>query len=196
MMRAIAIIGVFPAVATVWFFVFWRWFDRWRAHRAFTYALAFVIIAGWTAATIVLRDDLLAWRVDMPAPIAALGWIVIALSFVLGVVADRQIGWHVRSFAPFFDRDGSIDLVTNGAYGIVRHPIYSSGIWFQIGVFLATGYVAVAIALVVYAAGAAWFTRQEERRLVEIIADRAEYDRYRARVPALIPFARRKVRAG
>jgi len=32
-----------------------------------------------------------------------------------------------------------------------------------------------------------WFTRQEEARLVALLDDPTEYDRYRARVPALLP---------
>jgi protein-S-isoprenylcysteine O-methyltransferase Ste14 len=58
--------------------------------------------------------------------------------------------------------------------------------------FLATGFVAVAAAAVVFLLGALWFTRQEERRLVGLLADPAAYDRYRARVPALFPMVRRR----
>jgi protein-S-isoprenylcysteine O-methyltransferase Ste14 len=39
----------------------------------------------------------------------------------------------------------------------------------------------------VLAAGALWFTRQEERRLVALLDDPAAYERYRRRVPALLP---------
>ena len=45
----------------------------------------------------------------------------------------------------------------------------------------------MAIALAVFALGAVWFTRQEERRLIALLADPAAYERYRARVPALLP---------
>jgi len=57
---------------------------------------------------------------------------------VFGTVADRQIG--LRSFMPFLDDDGRIQLKTTGAYGVVRHPIYASGIGFQLGVLLVTGF--------------------------------------------------------
>jgi protein-S-isoprenylcysteine O-methyltransferase Ste14 len=39
--------------------------------------------------------------------------------------------------------------------------------------------------------GALWFTRQEERRLVELLADPTAYDGYRARVGRLFPKLRR-----
>jgi protein-S-isoprenylcysteine O-methyltransferase Ste14 len=91
---------------------------------------------------------------------------------------------------PFFEDHGRIELITTGAYGVVRHPIYATGVGFQLGALLVTGYPAIAVASVVFAAGATWFTRQEERRLIELLDDPATYDRYRARVPALWPWPR------
>jgi protein-S-isoprenylcysteine O-methyltransferase Ste14 len=40
--------------------------------------------------------------------------------------------------------------------------------------------------------GALWFTQQEERRLVALLDDPDAYDRYRARVGALVPRLRRR----
>jgi protein-S-isoprenylcysteine O-methyltransferase Ste14 len=146
-----------------------------------------VVIGGLGAVAYAWRDDLLAIAIDTPVPVKAIGWIVVATAIVFGTIADRQIGFRVRSFAPFFDAGAKIRLQTTGAYGVVRHPIYASGIYFQIGALLVTGALAVAVALVVFTLGALWFTRQEERRLVELLDDPADYDRYRARVPALFP---------
>ncbi len=188
MLVALAITAVAQAAATVFFFVLWRWFAWWREHAALAYAMIAVTLGAAIAAAVIWRDDVLAVQLAVPAWLAGVGWIVIALAFAIAIVADRQIGWYVRTFAPLFARDGRIELVTTGAYAIVRHPLYAAGIWFQLGTFLVTGYVAVAIACAVFAAGAAWFTRQEERRLVELLRDPAAYDRYRARVPALLPF--------
>jgi len=67
----------------------------------------------------------------------------------------------------------------------------AAAIGYQLGVFLVTGYLAVAVALAVFALGALWFTRQEEQRLLELIDDPHEYELYRRRVPALIPRCRR-----
>lgn len=116
-----------------------------------------------------------------------IGWALIALSAVFGWTADRQIGMRVRSFMPFFDRRGHIDLRTTGAYGVVRHPIYAAGICFQLGTFLVTGYPGVLLACAVWTLAALWFTRQEEERLKALLDDPEDYDRYRERVPALFP---------
>jgi protein-S-isoprenylcysteine O-methyltransferase Ste14 len=189
--RAVALSALVPAIATLHFFVFWTWFAFWRRHPAALYTMAFALIAGFVAAIIVLRGPLLQTAVDLPGAVRVLGWLITAAACVFGTIADRQIGFRIRAFAPFFNPGEKIELRTRGAYGVVRHPIYASGLWFQLGVFLATGYVAVAVAAVVFGSGALWFTRQEERRLVELLADPAAYARYRDRVPALFPRLRR-----
>ena len=148
--------------------------------------------AALTVALVVWRARVYAYVVALPGWVHAIGWLVIAAAMLFGFVADRQIGFHVRSFAPFFTPGERIQLQTGGVYGVVRHPIYASGIWCQIGIFLVTGYLAVAVACAVLGLGALWFTRQEERRLVELLADPSEYQRYRERVPALLPFRWRR----
>ncbi len=187
MTDVLAVAAVFPAIATVWFAIFWTGFAFWRRHVVRTALAALIVIGGWLVAELVWIDELSRGRIAMPVVVQAVGWAIVAASFALSVVADRQIGLRVRSFLPYFEERGRIALVTSGAYGVVRHPIYASGIYFQLGAFLITGDPAIAIACVVLAAGAAWFTRQEERRLIALLADPSSYDRYRRDVPALFP---------
>lgn len=191
-MRILAFIAVLPAAATLYFFVFWRWFDFWRKHRAATLTLMIGTIVALGAAVYLGREVVFADRVAFPGWARAIGWVLIGLTFVFGTVADRQLGLRVRAFTPFFEERGRLDLDTTGAYAVVRHPIYASGIGFQAGVFLVTGYLAVAVAWALFTLGAIWFTRREEERLVELLDDPAEYERYRARVPALFPWPRRR----
>lgn len=190
-MRLLALIAIVPAAATLYFFLFWRWFHYWRKHRVQVLSMMLGMIGGFGAAVWLLRAHVFAHRLAVPSGVQAAGWVLLAVVTVFGTVADRQIGFRVRSFTPFFDDDGRIELKTTGAYGVVRHPIYASGIGFQLAVFLITGYLAVAAALVIFAAGALWFTRQEEHRLMSLLDDPSEYVRYRARVPALLPWLRR-----
>lgn len=189
-MLFLVVTAIVPAAASLYFAVFWHWFTFWRRHRALTYTMLFGILIAAAIAIYAARDWLVAARFDPQAPIVVVGWLLIVAACTLGFVADRQIGIRVRSFAPLFDAAGRIELVTTGAYGIVRHPIYASGVYYQLGVFFVTGVYAVAGAALVLGLGALWFTRQEERRLRELLADPTEYDRYRARVPALVPWPR------
>jgi protein-S-isoprenylcysteine O-methyltransferase Ste14 len=191
-MRILATTAILPAGATFYFFVFWTAFAFWRKHRVLTYSFLFGTFFALGGAVYHWRNFVFADRVGLPLWVHVVGWALLTVACALGFLADRQIGFRVRSFAPFFDRGGRIALETEGAYAIVRHPIYSSGIWYQLGVFLVTGYLAVAVATIVFTLGAIWFTRQEERRLVELLDDPSEYERYRQRVPALFPFFRRR----
>jgi protein-S-isoprenylcysteine O-methyltransferase Ste14 len=186
-MRLLALTAILPAGATFYFFVFWRWFDYWRRHRVQTYTLMLGTFVALGVTVHLGRDVVFAPRAVVPLAVQGIGWVLIAIVSMLGFVADRQIGLRVRLFTPFFEEHGTIELQTNGAYGVVRHPIYASAIGYQLGILLVTGYLAVAIALAVFALGAVWFTRQEERRLIALLADPAAYERYRARVPALLP---------
>jgi len=190
-MTVLAIAAIFPAIATPFFFVFWRWFDFWRRHPAAIVTLLLSTIGSWTAVLIIWRDPILAHALSMPWPLRALGWVIGAASFVLAVAADRQLGLRIRSGLPFFEEGAKIRLRTRGAYAIVRHPIYAAGIYYQIAMFLVTGALAIAAACAALTLGALWFTKQEERRLVSLLEDPTEYDRYRARVGALLPKLRR-----
>ena len=116
--------AIIAAGATLYFFVFWRWFAYWRLHQIQTYALMFGTFAALGVAIYVGRGVVFANRIDVPAGVQVVGWTLIVLASALGFVADRQIGIRVRSFTPFFEAHGRIALKTTGAYGVVRHPIY------------------------------------------------------------------------
>ncbi|HVV81965.1 MAG TPA: methyltransferase [Kofleriaceae bacterium] len=147
--------GVVPAAMTPYFAAFWCGFGWWRRHRAATYAMMFLTVAIIGVAAAVAHERLFAARLVPPWPVQAIGWLLIAFAWILGWIADRQLGLRVRSFAPFFDEHGRIDLVTTGAYRVVRHPIYAAGIAWQLGIALVTGIAAVAAAAAVSIAGAA-----------------------------------------
>jgi protein-S-isoprenylcysteine O-methyltransferase Ste14 len=189
-MRALATIAILPVGASVGFALFWPWFSWWRRHQGLFYGLMVGMLMAVGTTVVAFREDVFGVQVEMPWPVVAVGWAIIAAATVFGTIADRQIGIHVRAFVPFFEDHGKIELVTTGAYAVVRHPIYAGGIAFQLGVALATGYAAVAVAFAVFAASAVWFTREEERRLVALLRDPEAYARYKARVPALFPLPR------
>ncbi len=187
MLAVLALLAIFPAIATPIFILFWAGFELWRRHPLAIVSILLGILVGWIACLIRWRDPILALALAMPGPLQIVGWAIGAASFVLGVVADRQLGLRVRSGLPFFEKGAKIRLRTRGAYAIVRHPIYAAGIYLQVGMFLVTGKLAIAAAGLVLTLGALWFTRQEERRLIAVLEDPTAYDAYRARVGALLP---------
>ena len=191
-LKILTVWAVLPVGATIYFFVFWTWFDFWRTRRGLWFVLLAVCLGGVAAAAVLLRRWTFAGRIYFPVWVLVIGWIFLAVITVFATVADRQIGFRVRSFRPYFEKQGHIDLVTTGAYGVVRHPIYAAGGWFMIALFLVTGFPSILGGWVIFTLGALWFTKQEERRLAALLADPSEYDRYRARVPALFPRLVRK----
>jgi protein-S-isoprenylcysteine O-methyltransferase Ste14 len=80
------------------------------------------------------------------------------------------------------------ELIRSGPYAYVRHPIYSGILMGVLGTTIASGTVHAAVGLVVIAAALVRKTRIEEAFLCETFP--AEYPRYRAEVPALVPFTK------
>jgi protein-S-isoprenylcysteine O-methyltransferase Ste14 len=78
-------------------------------------------------------------------------------------------------------------LVTNGAYSVVRNPIYSSMTFFILPAvaLLTQTWVYLVPSLFLYA-GVMIFIRKEERQLTEVFGD--QYRIYSSRVHRLIPF--------
>lgn len=188
----LAFAGILPIGPTIWFVLFWKFFEFWRKHRAFAYAVMASTFVGWGVIAHVFEHwTWFGGRLVTSAWADGIGWALIAVSAIFGWVADRQIGFRVRSFVPFFSQHGRIELKTTGAYGVVRYPIYVAGRVFSFGTFLVTGYPSVLLAWAVWGLGSIWFGRQEERRLMALLDDPLEYERYRQRVPGLSPFLRR-----
>jgi protein-S-isoprenylcysteine O-methyltransferase Ste14 len=78
------------------------------------------------------------------------------------------------------------ELIRSGPYAIVRHPIYSGILLAFIGSALARGQWRGVLALAIVIVALWRKMRLEERWMSETFGD--EYQRYRARTAALIPF--------
>lgn len=78
-------------------------------------------------------------------------------------------------------------LITTGAYGVVRNPIYSSVIFFILPAFtlFTSTWVYLVVAIFLYA-GVMIFIGVEEKQLTQAFGK--EYSSYLARVDRLIPF--------
>jgi protein-S-isoprenylcysteine O-methyltransferase Ste14 len=78
------------------------------------------------------------------------------------------------------------ELIRSGPYAYVRHPIYSGLLLALLGTALAVGQWRALLGLALIAAGLLRKLMIEERFMSEQFGD--AYARYRAEVPALIPF--------
>jgi protein-S-isoprenylcysteine O-methyltransferase Ste14 len=105
--------------------------------------------------------------------------------FVLGLLLAAQAFWRLGpSLTPLPDPKPGAALITSGAYGRCRHPLYQAILLCSLGVALALGsllHLALLLGLCAVLGGKA---RREERQLLAL---HPEYSAYRAATPAIVP---------
>jgi protein-S-isoprenylcysteine O-methyltransferase Ste14 len=80
------------------------------------------------------------------------------------------------------------ELIRSGPYAYVRHPIYTGLIAALIGTAVIIGTLRALVGVAIIGTAFVYKLRAEERFMRETFP--GEYERYRAAVPALIPFTR------
>lgn len=118
--------------------------------------------------------------VDVAIAVVALG--LLAGSLALTLAAVRRLGKQWSIGARLVDDH---ELVTDGPYALVRHPIYTG----MLGMLVVTGLAFSRWYFLLPGAALYWFgtelrTRVEEKLLRSVFP---AYDEYARRVPALIP---------
>ncbi len=81
---------------------------------------------------------------------------------------------------------GKIDLVTDGVYGLVRHPIYLGDILWPIGLSILFGAVCSLTLTPIWILFYLYTIDREKEALIKIDGDR--YLEYKRRVKKLIPY--------
>jgi protein-S-isoprenylcysteine O-methyltransferase Ste14 len=121
------------------------------------------------------------WGYAWPLPLAVAG----ALLFASGLALAAQAFWRLgASLTPLPDPKPGAALVTQGAYGRCRHPLYQALLLAELGVALALGslfHLGLLLALAAVLGGKA---RREERGL---LLRHPDYATYRSAVPAIVP---------
>jgi protein-S-isoprenylcysteine O-methyltransferase Ste14 len=115
---------------------------------------------------------------------AVIAALLAAGSVWLALAAINVLGKHWSPAARIIEGH---ELVRNGPYRTVRHPIYAA----MLGLMIATGLViskpwALGVAIVLYLVGTTSRIRIEERLLLQQFG--SQYEDYKSKVHALIPF--------
>lgn len=124
-------------------------------------------------------------RLAFHPALAAVGLGLVAAGLALHLHARRTLGRHWSAVVAVRDDHR---LVTEGAYGVVRHPLYLAIVLLALGTLVAHPSWAVLCAAAGIGVGVATKVRLEDRVLHEALG--ATWERYAARVPALLPFRR------
>jgi len=184
-----AAVADFPSI-TFWFVAFWlvlhrtlghrlsdlRSADQTREQKWTTYGIVAESLAMGTVCFVV------AWNGrDVPVAAAVAGHLSAGIGTAIVVWGRHTLGRH---FSIHLQVDQRHDLVTDGPYRWVRHPIYSGDILFHAGVPLLCGAWEALVFPVIYAALAVVRLRKEEVMLGDAYAGYAEY---RTRTSALVP---------
>ncbi|MGB8215987.1 MAG: isoprenylcysteine carboxylmethyltransferase family protein [Candidatus Methanoperedens sp.] len=121
--------------------------------------------------------------VDYSIPQWAYPLIILARVLALGIFAYASYQTDILDFIGLKQAYEKTILITNGAYGIVRHPLYASGILLLVTKMEMSQLDLIAVLLVsIYLIIGAYI---EERRLLSVFGD--EYRRYRQQVSMFIP---------
>jgi protein-S-isoprenylcysteine O-methyltransferase Ste14 len=121
----------------------------------------------------------------LPVSMAAYwtGLVMLAGGLAFAVWARRHLG---RNWSAIVTVKQDHELIRSGPYRLVRHPIYTGLLLAILGTAIAIGEWRGLVAFALMTIGLVLKMRTEECFMVETFG--AEYARYRAEVPALIPF--------
>jgi len=121
----------------------------------------------------------------VPQTMAAywLGLLIVAAGLAVAVWARVHLG---RNWSATVTIKQDHELIRTGPYGAVRHPIYTGILLALLGTAVAIGEWRGLVAFVSFTVGLLIKIKAEERFMSETFGE--QYARYRAEVPALIPF--------
>jgi protein-S-isoprenylcysteine O-methyltransferase Ste14 len=113
-------------------------------------------------------------------------WVGVALTFA-GLVFTVWARVHLgRNWSSAVTVKQDHELIVNGPYALVRHPIYSGLFVALLGTVLAVGKVSAVVAFALFTIAQLYKLRLEEKWMREQFG--ATYVAYSSRVAALVPF--------
>ncbi len=181
----ITLMSLAPAIF-LWFLIhpfgaFWRRLGPWV-----TYTLMGLATAAFMAPIFLLRAQLLAVDFGTSYGTMALGLIAVALGSVIAVKRKRYLTFKILSGLPQVSAQQYPGiLLTQGIYGIVRHPRYIEVVLWVLGYALFANFLALYVGFLLTIPGLFLIVLMEERELEERFGD--EWRDYAARVPRFIP---------
>jgi protein-S-isoprenylcysteine O-methyltransferase Ste14 len=160
-----------------------------RRRESWGSRLMTVMLTAVAAALLALRGQRLSWLTTrfLPQTMVTywLGLLMVVLGLAFAVWARAHLG---RNWSGTVTVKENHELIRTGPYGLVRHPIYTGLLFAILGTAVAFGEWRGLLAFGFLTLAFLFKLRREERFMSERFPN--DYPRYRAEVPALIPFIR------
>jgi protein-S-isoprenylcysteine O-methyltransferase Ste14 len=164
--------------------------SRWR-ERFILLTFEFDLVVFWAIGVFWLHWDRGLAPREYESSLAALGTLVVLAGAALATWAKLRLG---RWFTGTFGVKEGHELVTDGPYGITRHPIYTGLLLMLPGAALVWDSALTLLLAFLLAVPFSFHTVYEEALFEQHFG--AAYRDYQRRVPRLVPFARRGKRDG
>lgn len=100
------------------------------------------------------------------------GLSIMSAGILLFVASKRQLGIH---YSPCFDSFVPSDVVREGVYRYIRHPIYTANVILLAGYFIASGHILILFNTLLLATYYLHAAVQEERVLAKNFSEYREY---------------------
>ena len=158
-----------------------------RRSEPYASRISRVVLILLAAALMAFHRQPFAWLGSRFLPgVAAVYWVgllVTAAGIAFSIWARVNLG---RNWSGLVTVKDDHELIRSGPYGLVRHPIYTGLLLSVLGTAVAFGEWRGSIAFALLTVSFVIKLRVEERFMSETFGE--QYQRYRAKVPALIPF--------
>jgi len=182
------IVGLPPAVL-YWLIVhpfvgFWR-----RVGPRVTYSVVAILFAGMCLALFTGRGYLLGRDLGTRWGLIGMGVVWYLASAWVSLLARKQLDLRTFAGLPEVSPAHPGRLLTEGVYGVIRHPRYVSVVLGVTGLALAVNFLGVYLVVLGSMLALIPVTVLEGRELARRFGK--EYQAYRRRVPAWIPRVRR-----
>ena len=109
--------------------------------------------------------------------------VIVLLGLIVAIWARITLG---RNWSGNVVLKEDHELITNGPYAYVRHPIYSGILLFVLGFAIYYGRIGGFVVLVLFAAGAWYKAHQEEKLMIQHFGEK--YLEYKKKVKGLVPW--------
>jgi protein-S-isoprenylcysteine O-methyltransferase Ste14 len=183
---ALLVIATFPGAILFWFAVhpfvgFWR-----KLGPAASYTILVGMLVAMAAAMVLMREAVLAVEYGTNWILVALGLLAYGIAAAIEMQCRRHLKFSMLVGLPEIAPDRTEGkLLTDGVYGIVRHPRYVSVFFGLAAVALFTNYLAAYVIWGVLTPIIYFMTLLEERELRDRFGQ--EYADYCRRVPRFVP---------